>query len=586
MNQHFDHTAHRSESGFVAIFSVIFFALLALVITIGFVRVVNVEQQQALNNDLTARALAAAEAGVEDAKRAIYYYSQLPEGEEKDLFREALNSDECNVLFRNGSIVAQSIGLNPEGRVADDQNLFYTCLTVNLDTSSYLKTLAKDQNHVIPLRSKEDFNRVTLEWHLNSDTPGANGDGIPNNYQPPRTLPLIRDFENSREDPPAYMRAQLIGVPRGEFNREDLNERSRTVFLAPYTSGGNQLALATADPRGFNQNKSSPFQTRCQAAAEARADIGDYACSMTMTMPGGDLSPAENDYYLQVTPIYRDTRISVRMSQNDAPRLFDGAQPKIDSTGKAADVFRRIEARIAFPEVPFSQPRYGVEVGDNICKQFQVTESPAGFYNPSPGTTKCFDPAGPPICSGSNDIVMVLDKSGSMRSRWNTGTRLEKLQEVASNFIRNTGVDEEGNHVSLVSFSTEGMLDIELGFDQDALIGIINNLQTEDSTRYLEGIRFAEQELSSERIRAESPQVMIFISDGEPHDDKREILARTNALKDSGVAVYSVAISSEDDGFDEQLMMDMAGNGGLYANADSEAALEAVLEAISANLRC
>jgi len=591
------------ESGFVAIFSVIFFTLLSLVITIGFIRIVNVEQQQALNNDLTARALAAAEAGVEDAKRAIAYYAELPDTDpEKENFLDAFNSGDCDALFRGGSVVRSVLGLDNEGRVAAQQNLFYTCLTVDLDTANYIKTIARDESHVVPLRANGSYDRIRLEWHLNSDQSDENGDGIPDNYHPVGTLPTINGFGDQGAQPPAYLRAQLIGMPKDAFNRSDLEDRGRTVFLAPSLSGGTEIGLQTADPRGFNSNKSSPFEVDCQSSDEALANTGGYACSVTMTMPSGGLSPEDNDYYLQLTPLYRDTRVSVRLADGDEPRMFNAVQPKIDSTGKAADVFRRVEARVNFPGAQYEMPRYGVEVGDNICKRFEVTGSPDGFVNPISDLETCTGTTGTPgseTCDANSDIVLVLDTSGSMSQRWESNTALDRLEQVARVFVQNTSVGEDNNRVSIVTFDTTSELGVGLTGNQGQLISFINQLSASGQTYYINGLNEGFQELNGPRGRPDSPKVIVFISDGAPEtgndgaipEDRGEIRARTTEMKNAGVILYTVGIDGQsfarpDEPFDEQLLIDMAGNGGDFANANSEAELQVVLSAISEDLDC
>src|SRR5258708_7053902 len=106
-------TSQKKQAGFVSLFTVIFFTLLITVITVGFLGVVINEQQQSLNNDLTASALNAAESGIEDAKRAILAYFAMPSGAAKTALYNALTSSQCNALTSDPT--AQSLGITSNG---------------------------------------------------------------------------------------------------------------------------------------------------------------------------------------------------------------------------------------------------------------------------------------------------------------------------------------------------------------------------------------------------------------------------------------------------------------------------------------
>lgn len=376
---------HESnQRGFVSLFTVIFFMLLITIITVGFLRIMAAEQRQSLDNDLTASAKAAAQSGIEDAKRAILKYKSLPDSDPlKAQLQTALTSSSCDALFSNASI-SSALNLNNNGSINNQAGLneYYTCLSVNMDTPDYIGQGSAGKSDFIPLVSGggDLFDQIVVSWHLTSQTVGTEGDGQPSNYAPGVQLPPVTGGVNSwsARGYPAYLRVELYGHPNSNFTRSNMTQINRTVFLVP-NSSTNAAAVdpstvtnfETVDPRGADQSKINLIGVRC-TGTPPNVPIGTYACSARLGVPVGQPSTSHT-YYLRVTPLYGSAHFRLQLYHNNAVVNFNGVQPMIDSTGRASDVFRRIQARVRLDDIS-NLPEYSVETAMDICKTMQVSD--------------------------------------------------------------------------------------------------------------------------------------------------------------------------------------------------------------------
>ncbi len=374
------------ERGFVSLFTVVFFMLLITIITVGFLRIMAAEQRQALDNDLTASAEAAAKSGIEDAKRAILKYNSLSSSDPlKAQLRAALTSSNCDALFSNASI-RSALNLNNTGSINSQPGLneYYTCLSVNLNTPDYIGKASAGQSEFVPLipEGGNKYEQIMVSWHLASQTVGNDGDGQPSNYAPGVLLPPVTGASSwSSQGYPAYLRVELYGYPNGSFGRGSMENLSRSVFLVPNSSSNaaavgsaTPITMPTVDPRGFEQSKINLVGVKCTGTPPTLA-TGTYACSARLELDGAQPSTS-NNYYLRITPLYGSTHFRLQMLSSSPPDSvvnFSGVEPVVDSTGRASDVFRRIQSRIRLDN--FSNlPEYSAESANTICKTMQVSD--------------------------------------------------------------------------------------------------------------------------------------------------------------------------------------------------------------------
>lgn len=370
----------NKESGAVAIFLVIFFALLLTVITLGFIRLMSQDQEQALVTDLSQSAFDSAEAGVEDAKRALLQHRQTCSNDaasnECEQYRQAFEDDECTTLADLSSQLGLTV--TPQGAVevattTEDEALLqsYTCVVVDLETPDYIRQLDSNTSDLVPLQGTGDFSTVTVNWFLAEDAglspseaftlPGAVGGD--DEYSPIELPPV----ELWGEATPPIMRVQLIQHGSDSFNHEDLENGSSTLFLYPVANGGainNEVAFT----RYARQSPSEPVMITCSE------DVGGYACSAELRLSGSLEHTQDKRSYLRITPLYKGTTFQLELDGGNV--AFDGIQPQVDSTGRANDLFRRVQSRIRFDDAIGNYPESALETTSDICKDFAVSSEP------------------------------------------------------------------------------------------------------------------------------------------------------------------------------------------------------------------
>jgi Tfp pilus assembly protein PilX len=381
--------AHK-QAGFVSLFTVIFFMLLIAVITVGFLRIMGIEQQQALDNDLSASAVAAAESGIEDGKRAILAYNTTTDSTLKTALANAFTSTACDSLTGSPTI-RTALGLNSGGNVIGNAQLnqYYTCLNVNLNTSDYIGTRSAGSSDYIPLNTTDPggVHNVKVHWHLISQSVNTDGDGVPADYASDRYLfPLVNAWGSPADSwtskgYPAYLRVQLYGYPTNQpITRANIDERTHTMLLIPtrddlgigfdenYTH-----SFPNADPRGYDQPKTAYRQIKCKPNPSTL--VGSYACAATLDLADNPaLLGPNNAYFLRVTPIYGQTHYRLELQNSSGNAInFNGVQPIVDATGRSADVYRRLQARVRI-NPPTNLPEFVGESATTICKNMEISD--------------------------------------------------------------------------------------------------------------------------------------------------------------------------------------------------------------------
>jgi Tfp pilus assembly protein PilX len=398
--------SRNRQTGAVSLFVVVFFMLLATVVTISFTRLMIADQRQSSDNDLSQSAYDSAQAGVEDAKRALLQYKSaclFTTSTNCTQYSGRISSDVCNSALAgvagtglpsgsgdsyNEVMIQQTNG----GTTADGAlNQAYTCVTIDLSTDDYVGTIQANQSQLVPLKSDGAFNRVKVEWFNKEDISSTSTnsslslDRVSSSGQPLYSKdqwPLNR---------PSLLRTQLIQVAQSGFTLPNFDAVSgvqsngAAMFLYPTNlSSTNEMNMTDYDQRktdpADDPNSKDPLLTPTAVSCKPNLGDGGYACSSVLVLPQaiGASDDANRTAFMRLTSLYNATHYRVTLwntpvTDSATPTKFKDVQPMVDSTGRANDLFRRVQSRVDLFDTTFPYPEAAIDLTGNFCKDFAVT---------------------------------------------------------------------------------------------------------------------------------------------------------------------------------------------------------------------
>jgi Mg-chelatase subunit ChlD len=145
-----------------------------------------------------------------------------------------------------------------------------------------------------------------------------------------------------------------------------------------------------------------------------------------------------------------------------------------------------------------------------------------------------------PVRSSPTDIMLVLDRSGSMREQKVIHAKLAALTFLDL-------IDLSYHQLGLVSFSEEATLDVLLGPDYTGMEAGIERLVAYAETDIAGAIALAQAELVSERHNPFAVPVMVVMSDGVNSAGPEPVLTAAEAAKAAGTIIYSIGFGSDAD---------------------------------------
>jgi fibro-slime domain-containing protein len=201
--------------------------------------------------------------------------------------------------------------------------------------------------------------------------------------------------------------------------------------------------------------------------------------------------------------------------------------------------------------------------------------------------TRTVNVVAPEFCREASDIVLVIDRSGSMSNDSNESLPQQPMtqaKDAAKNFIDKLSLTED--RVSVVSFSTTATLDVSLTSNFANAKSVISGLTADGWTNLPDAILLASNELTANG-RPNVRHIIIILSDGNPELSNenpalnQELVVRSiqnaNSAKVKGYVIYTIGLGLN---VAPSLMQELASGLDHYFFAATGADLSRVYEAI------
>ncbi|MBQ3309854.1 hypothetical protein IJG73_00180 [Candidatus Saccharibacteria bacterium] len=403
----------KTKRGAASLYVVIFITLLFGVITLSFVRLVISEATKTTNTDLSQSAYDSALAGIEDAKVALLkYHDCLSRGYspnrsgnecEKAIYNMQSNIDNgsCDpvaaTLARkqesDGSVVIQETKDSTQKGNSSNMLQAYTCVKINEELDDYRTTLDTNTRlRIIPIRSSQidNLGSIKVRWFSdqNKGNQGFNYFGISRNDAP---VPPVISVQLLQADPTFKLShlsvSSAVGTDRATayFSPSRTSDLTNNSISAKDFSASNNKAVNNKERRGA-QDVDVPGNKRLYRVICADSNQAvEWFCEANISVPnvyGGGTNRNDGATFIIVTLPYGapTTDLSVQLYDRNGNVInFSGVQARVDSTGRANDLYRRIETRVELVDVNYPYPEFTIQMNDNqnsvIEKKFSVTRN-------------------------------------------------------------------------------------------------------------------------------------------------------------------------------------------------------------------
>jgi uncharacterized protein YegL len=181
------------------------------------------------------------------------------------------------------------------------------------------------------------------------------------------------------------------------------------------------------------------------------------------------------------------------------------------------------------------------------------------------------------------DVILVLDRSGSMDSPTPGGNRWEDLKRAVDAFLTALESTPQDELVGIVTYSSSASRDEELTMDYAQLMATIESRRVSGMTAIGRGLQAGRQAVMDRNYsRPTAKKTIVLMTDGNHNTGLRPDSIAQSAYEDDGITVHTITFSS---GANQNHMRQVAAlGGGQHWHADNQESLIAVFEEVANNL--
>lgn len=362
-----------NQQGLVSFVVTIIVMLILSLIVLGFARLGRREQRQSLDRQLNTQAFYAAESGINDTLDYINTNLEAPGFVEE--------KDDCDPLP----------GYNPV--ISTEGPIEYTCVLYDSTPPEISVSSTDDTDKDVVLIQSSGAQVIQeINFYWQDKDGGASVAGCPNIIAGlPVNWPATCETGILRLDLVPF---GTVG-PTTNPSRTNLIDRQMTAFLYPMTGADTTVDYTSAS--GLS-NQGRMVQGGCNAAAGK-----PRLCRVTVTGLG---VLGSDRFYARLKGIYGSSAVTITLDGvvGVGENIIEtkNYQVKIDSTGKANDVLRRVQVYARINETLITEAArqilgngFAVQTRDTVCKRAAVAPPNILLFSPPATTGNVCDPYQP-----------------------------------------------------------------------------------------------------------------------------------------------------------------------------------------------